>query len=898
MLTDVLRVSVIMLINSAVFAQTFTDTASYSINDTVAGKQIQNGNDLDLTRVLRKLNGVIVTNVPLRNDLYELNIAGIGGHNNQVIINGIPQRSFSGHLSAWPLSKFPAELIKKASVRYGGDVGAPSDFSGGSVSVEMNDIPDKNFLYLRLNAGLAFNDTKNEFLAENHTGAAYFGYLGKKAELPASFPDSYTRPRYASLNVQEQVDLAQKLPHNTRATKYNSFQPDDDLVFGFGKHYKTKKGTRAGFTALIMHNRHSRMNEITTQLIPAIAINTFPFSDDRILIRAQSRDSVFYQNAQSGIHLNGAIEFRKNRISWKNYLGTALSNSYFRRYSVSKPSEDSLARDGMLFLKEERQEIYSVLSGNHAMGTNGKFMMDWFAGYNYSRFRNPDERNLLMRRDTSGAEQFELATFRTDPIRADDIYFTNSSRQWREREEHAITGGLDLSLPFLFFSRKSSIRGGLFLSSVTTTSTADLFQVQGRGFYPVEDLLAPSRYYPGGLSLTEYYTNAIQSAGAGAFLLNAKNRGNYTGSANTGASFLSIKSQVLRQVSLEAGIRAESFSQLVSNFQYQYYEGFKEPGILALDENGTVSDFDLLPSVKISWLPLTDLQFQANYFRTTQRVEPDQLSLYRYFDAAGFMVQTGNQFLVSSVTDHLEANLHWQPISMLSISVTGLLKNMYQPVENVVTHLAGREQAILSSSPQNMPDAIIKGLRTNFKLNIGASLLIFGNANFLDAKVQAGPLKTGSSPKIHEHDLAGVPAMSMNGGIVFQKKGLPELTVMFSHTGDQLSAVGSGISYELANGNRVTEIPDYRISSMEQLDIALSYKIWKQKIQLAAGINNILEPDYTSYQDLNGNGRFDNALILKEGDHGPGYYQSGTDNTVRQFRTQMSGYFSISFLFK
>jgi len=122
--------------------------------------------------------------------------------------------------------------------------------------------------------------------------------------------------------------------------------------------------------------------------------------------------------------------------------------------------------------------------------------------------------------------------------------------------------------------------------------------------------------------------------------------------------------------------------------------------------------------------------------------------------------------------------------------------------------------------------------------------------------------------------------------------------VLYNYTGDHITSVGSGLQVKLANGNAIQAIPDYRIKQAAQLDIQACQKLAGGKVRVTAGINNVLNEKYIVYQDLNGNKKMDDPLLLGSYNGNQGYYRSGTDNTIINMETQRNYYLTISFLFR
>ena len=91
-------------------------------------------------------------------------------------------------------------------------------------------------------------------------------------------------------------------------------------------------------------------------------------------------------------YLKTAIRFfGKNKISFRNYLGGQLVNTYTKRSHLYKPDEDTLAHAGTRNLTNQQFFINSQLAGEHILGDNGKLKLDWQITYTYHEQQNPDE---------------------------------------------------------------------------------------------------------------------------------------------------------------------------------------------------------------------------------------------------------------------------------------------------------------------------------------------------------------------------------------------------------------------------------------------------------------------------------------------------------------------------
>jgi outer membrane receptor protein involved in Fe transport len=379
-------------------------------------------------------------------------------------------------------------------------------------------------------------------------------------------------------------------------------------------------------------------------------------------------------------------------------------------------------------------------------------------------------------------------------------------------------------------------------------------------------------------------------------------RANYTASSSLGASYLKLDGSFTKNLFFHIGGRLESNSQLASNVYYKYFEGFRNPQAFPLDQNTKVTAYNFLPSASLNFKPLNNLNINAGYFKTINRPQLQELIKYAYYDAVTFNIKTGNPLLSAAVINNFNAGVGFIANAFTAFSVNGFYKKIDQPVEYIVSGYGLANQLM---TPHNMPAATVKGIDASFRLKLNflqtpflSGVEIFGNGNLTKSKVDAGPVRDMEIKEVKTHRLSGSPEYSFNTGLVIQQTSLPQLTILYSRTGDYLKALGSGKLLTLANGNTISAIPDYWVKGRDQLDIQLSQKLFKSKLQIIAGVNNLTASGYTEYQDLNGNKKFDSPLVLKNNTATGGYFVNGTDNTLISIRQQRLYYVTLSYLFK
>ena len=884
---------------------------SGSSSDLIPEKSIQPGTDPDGAQLLQRLNGVIVGNKAGSADLYSLNIYGLGARYNQVLFNEALQNSSDPLSQAWRLDFFPVELIEAVTVQRTGDVSRPAGFAGGSVAIRTKDIPDQNFFYIRAGGGFSDGSSGKQFFSDKRGSWDWAGFPGSTRDLPGAFPTTRSPSSLDQKNPQEQVYLSKLLKNNLAPVSQGATRPDDRVLLGFGRKIRLKKGETIGVLAFVNHQGSERIDAATVQAAPDPNANPYFFpNSDKPLIRSLANDIHYRYASRFGATLNASILFGKNKISWKNFFSSSLSGAYTRRSQLFKPDEDSLAHTGINYHTEQAMFLQTQLSGEHAFGGDGKFKMNWLASYAYDRRQNPDDRNFLLRQDSSDAGRFEIAhpqtPFILNSVPTHDPAFTNSGRTWTDSREHDFTGSVGIGVPFNLFNQSQVLSGGISIYTRYRVLHSDLLLTNGGGYGALNALLGADRYFPGGLTATNYYINYKSLFGGGnSAYIDPTVRGNYVASSNLGAAYIKLDNHITDHLSLNWGLRLESNSQLVSSVVYPYAAGFRNPQTSTIDENANALKTDLLPSAELVYRPLAGIQLHAAAFTTVNRPQLQELSLYRQYDALSFLVTTGNQLLSNTIIDNYDLGVDWVPYAGSRISVSGFYKKMDQPIEHILSVYSNAE-GNLSSVPYNTAPATIKGLTAAFRTDLGfidqggwlSGISLFANGNWLNSKVKAGPVRGFSDPSIGEHSLSGSPDYTVNAGLVVQVPGAPMLTVLYDLTGDYISALGSGASFKLENARSVTAIPDYRVKGREQLDLRIAQKFFGSRLQVIAGVNNLSNSAYVEYQDLNGNKKFDQPLNLTVKNNSGGYFNSGTDNTVLSIKAQRTYHFTLTYLFK
>jgi CarboxypepD_reg-like domain/TonB-dependent Receptor Plug Domain len=871
-------------------------TLNPGVSDLLTTSNIRGGRDLNAGAVVNRLQQVSLSHDPSNAFISSLSVSGFAERYNQFLLDGAPRASASSGSRSFQYDLIPAEAVEKITVDRTGWVSAPMDYAGGSINLTTKAKTDHNFFYVLAGGGFAEKSPGSEFYGEARGHYEYFGFPGRQRAIPGGVPTAKSQYYLNDLNPQEQIYQSRKFKNNL-GSKVQDYYPDSKLLVGLGRNWKIRKRNQLSVVGYFQTLRQTKIESGYNQTGPNVTNNPFPFTVTTPVIYGQSTNNTYAFNSASIAMINGTYSWGNNTVSFRSFGGSMFQNNYTNRTGVSKPGEDTLANGAVSYFTDQQIFINASLSGDHALGPRSLLHFKWVAAYNYVDHQNPDERNILLRQAASNTLQFELAT-PLSSVASGEATFTNNARQWRTYKDNNFNGTFSLSFPFSLFRQMHTLDGGLFLNSQSRTFYSDFFTVTGAGYTSLAGLFDQSRYFIGGLTLSNYYVHPSYPGGNLNFPVSNNQRANYTGSASTGAAFIGLKGNLTPKLYYKVGLRGQNVSNLVSNFDFQYFTGFKNPRNTSITENETVQRLVILPSAEVKYTVTKSLSIAANYYEGFLTNEFSELSGYRYYDGLNFQVSSGNVLLTPEKTRNSSVAISFIPTATTSVSIGGFYKIFDAPVENFVLPYSLNDQQV---NPYNSPYTVNYGVEANLnsRFRIGREtkmyslLTIVGSGSLNKSQVDAGPVKPFDQifPK---HRLSGVAPAAANGSLTLSGSRFPELALQYSYSGETILARGTGAEVVLANGEKITAIPDYRLAATHRLHLQISQRFLKNSLQVSAGVQNLLANNYLVYQDLNGNEKFDEALKITTTPK-PGYFLSGTDNAVRKINGQRTWFFSISY---
>ena len=380
--------------------------------------------------------------------------------------------------------------------------------------------------------------------------------------------------------------------------------------------------------------------------------------------------------------------------------------------------------------------------------------------------------------------------------------------------------------------------------------------------------------------------------------------GNYNAASSLLAVYESLENRIRDKIRIIWGLRIENYQQSVNVYNPVFYDNFQQPELQSVKFAANTT-FNFLPSVNIVYSPLNTLNIRAAYSNTVIRPELKDLAPYERFDLQSFALSSGNSDLRSSSIKNYDLKLEWFPSSGEIISVAAFYKSMREPIEYAFSDLSNN---LSSKYAVNTGQAYVKGLEAEIRRKVDfisfapwlKHVTVFGNGSIIRSRVSGKKINSAVISSFSEHTLTGQPNYIINGGLsLLAMKETFELTTSYNRTGDFIYELGSSdLDVHLVNGILIPKRPHYREKARNMLDLVISKSFLRSKLKIKFNISNILKEDIIVYQDLNGNGKFDEPVVIKKDNSGrTANYLSGVDNTSSFITGQRSFSFSISYTF-
>jgi len=597
-----------------------------NVINVVSSRTIELSPDLTVANVVQRMSGVTVERGSSGEGEYAI-LRGMDKRFNYTLVNGVKIPSPNPKYRYVPLNIFPASLVDRIEVTKALTPDMEGDAVGGVINMVMKDAPDHWSIIVNASGGY------NQIFADRYFEGFNSGIISKKSPYET----------YGYKYVATQKDF----PTENLLIKKQATLPNFDGGLSIGNRFFNKK------LGVILALSYSNSFKGSNSTLFGSDVKTNDDSNLPQLTGMSIRESS-EQLTRFGIH--NKIDFQINpnhKIQIFNcfidftdaQLRDSRGTDFFNNYAPEK-GELSYSYSPRFRLNHQQLQS-SILQGDHRIFK--KIKIQWSAVHSIAKNETPDQTSL------------SLVSFVHDSIETSKrVSATAGTRTWAHNtdEDWAFYGNITFS-PTIGNTPVDFSAGGMYRDKQRTSyfiqyllapvgNPIDNFSTEGRDWNNYEDLVLSVIDQPD-------YTDPL----------------NFDAVEDIKAGYLEFK--ILKNnVQVLGGIRVENTDQ---GYTLRYPKG-QRAGVAP---GGGQRYTDILPSLHVKYMPFTNQNFRASYFRSVNR--PGFLEIVPYIYNFEDYTEMGNPDLKHTVIDNLDVRYEYFPQALEQLMVGLFYKRIQNPIE-------------------------------------------------------------------------------------------------------------------------------------------------------------------------------------------------------------------------
>lgn len=777
--------------------------------DGISADLIKKTSDNNVAQVLKRVSGVTIDKGKY------VTVRGMSERYNNVQLNGASLPSTEPNRRNFSFDVIPAALIDNVTIAKTFTPDMPGEFVGGLVEVNTLAVPNEQFFNITVGTGMNTNSTGKDFYSNKRFSADYlFGEIDDRKW--------YTdRTEEASL-----VNIENAGQKNTYGLRRYTAAPVQNYEASVGLPFDLGNNQRLGVVAALTYR-----NEQTIETINEAHMIT--------------RDSLYRDSwRNSFVTATGAVgnlgwEMPGHKITWRNLFNNRFTHTNQERFIHKYYETYNFAEQYSVVLQSRLWQ--SQLNGEHQLF--GKHLqLNWNASYNKVKRTNPDDHLVTGRRNgetPDGEEVFYWMsyTFVGDPSIGGSGNSGNIGEghvMYSNLVETRKNAGADLAYSFSLGGNRQKLKAGYR----GTFRSSDFQQQYLKGMYTT---LEVNNWI--GQSPQEMFSSERFADGSLTYVISGA-QGNdadyYTGRQDVHAAYLMGEFTLLQKLHLTAGVRIEKAKTEVTTALYVLTEVEDVDSLVTLDKT------DWLPAATLVYNLARNLNARAAYSRTLARPDFRELSYNNYYNVDDRVWVTNLGALRQSFTDNYDLRLEWFPRAGEVVSVGAFYKEFTDPVELVTREGSDKQNYYMYSA--NLDQATAKGLEFNIRKSLGftapgtflENLYLGGNATIIKGDVTYNLDEVLGMPNIiatnRNRPLLGLSPYTVNANLAYEGP-----------------VFGAAVNYG-RNGRRLVTSGDYDKydqyeASRDVLDLQLSVRFLRQKLEVKLNASDILNQDIIVYRN-------------------------------------------------
>jgi outer membrane receptor protein involved in Fe transport len=770
---------------------------SITVSSGISSEQIRRSPDRNTSDVLKRVSGASIQ------DNKFVVVRGLSDRYNSARLNNAQLPSSEPDRKAFSFDIIPSSMVESIVINKTASPDLPGDFSGGVVTINTKDFPSESFLNLSLGLGYNSESTFKNFKSGPRRDYDALGFDDGSRQIPEGFPG--TRQKFNSLSVEQKVDKSRLMP-NSFALANNNAAPIKNYQLAWGAVKSFKNSSSFGSIISLTYRNAQNFNDAQR------------YDYDTPVASLDYQDDIFRYSTNVGLLANFSYKINKSKFSIKNIVNKSFEEVYTSREGTD--TDGGVARQSNSIDPTDKLLVNNQFDGEHVLGR------DWKLNYNLNyTFTFRDQPDL---RIASYSKPISSSNDPSVPYQA-EVKTTSSgsrplSRFYSKLDEYAYGGSASLSIPFLLSKQKSTLKlGGLALLKDRKFSARILGYVPASSTFDNSIATQP---------IDQIFAN--QNIGVNGFILNeiSNNNDKYTALSDVYAGYFMFDNRVDKKVRINWGARAEFYNQDLDA------KGFSDEKV-----NADVTNFDVLPSLNLTYNATDKTNFRFSASQTVARPELRELAPFQYYDFITNSTVSGNPLLVRTKIFNADVKYEYYPESGEVFSAGLFYKKFNNPIEQIIPPGSNVNSRLRTFA--NASSATNYGFEIEFRKRLGfineesvllKNLILFSNFAYIQSKVDLS--NTGAFEK--DRALQGQSPYLINTGLQFNNsKNDFGASILYNRIGQRIADVG------------LEGYPSIYENSRDLIDIQLSKKVMANRAEIKINISDLLNQDITTYQNLN-----------------------------------------------
>lgn len=796
---------------------------SASVSDGISSAEMKSRPDNKASDVLKRISGASIQ------DNRFIIIRGLNDRYNSAYINGAPLPSSESDRKAFSYDIFPSVMLDQIIIKKTATPDMPGEFAGGVIYIQTVHPKDSNFQIISLGTSFHTPTTFKNFKTYQGGKTDWLGIDDGTRKINSKIPNTET---FNTLNANEKAVLAPQVTPSW-SLKNRKAAPGLNLQYALGRSMDLGKKKLGVIFAYTYQSNFTSEQKIRRE---------FEERATGAIQKSSLTDHNFTQKVLNSGMLNLNLDLNtNNQLSFKNLYSINSEDLVTVRNGIREMDSDP-----HVFEKSSSRSFTqnllatSQFEGNHTL-SKSKIKFNWNLGVSDVNRTIPNMRRMVYQKTTleeSDANNPYIAVIQnngTIPTAAGNMY-------WSKTNERIYSAKYDFAIPVALKNSGLEIKIG----GMQQLRSRD-FSVRNLGFskykavgitFDNELLLLPEDQIFDVAHLGE------MSNGKGGFKLEeaTKVSDSYQASSLLHATYAMFDYRYNEKLRLVGGVRLESYKQ-----HFSYIESGSN---LNREIDTTVIDF--LPSLNVIYALNRKTNLRLSYYKTLSRPEFRELAPFAFYNFAMDNILSGNTQLKRALIDNVDLRYETFLREGQLFSISGFYKYFKNPIELINrTGTSGASELYYT----NVDKVSNYGLELEYRIKLSAfqfnksdqlfldNTTLYTNFALIKSKVDVSQVVGSSSST---RPLQGQSPYLINAGI------------QFIHPTKDFSM---SISYNLV-GRRIYIVgnmqePDVWENHRQVIDLQLSKKLLKSKMEIKLNVSDLLAQDLIFYQDLNHNKKYD-----------------------------------------